>query len=181
MSALHPVPTDFAARTRIGAMDYEKLYAESVRDPDGFWQMRSDCYEHAIARRSLDELERFYSLLFTPGKNFPATGGFGPWMVTADEIAPGRALKLETRLNDRRYDFLLRPFEQANRNPDLAPHFRHGMRPGDLSMSASDPSTPSTRISPNSSAALRATYHCSSSSACISIEMPLPSATMASK
>ncbi len=38
MSAHHPVPPDFAARTRIGAMDYEKLYAESVRDPDGFWR-----------------------------------------------------------------------------------------------------------------------------------------------
>ncbi|MHB8447044.1 MAG: acetate--CoA ligase [Rudaea sp.] len=35
---VHPVPTDFAARTRIGAMDYEKLYAESVRDTDGFWR-----------------------------------------------------------------------------------------------------------------------------------------------
>lgn len=39
-------------------------------DPDGFWQMRSDCYEHAIARRSLEELDRFYSLLFQPGKTF---------------------------------------------------------------------------------------------------------------
>jgi 2-keto-4-pentenoate hydratase/2-oxohepta-3-ene-1,7-dioic acid hydratase in catechol pathway len=28
---------------------------------------------------------------YTPGKNFMATGGFGPWMVTADEFgAPGR-------------------------------------------------------------------------------------------
>lgn len=36
---------------------------------------------------------------FTPGKNFPATGGFGPWMVTADEIPDPQALTLETRLN----------------------------------------------------------------------------------
>ena len=33
------------------------------------------------------------------GKNFESTGAFGPWMVTADEIAPDRQLKLETRLN----------------------------------------------------------------------------------
>ena len=33
------------------------------------------------------------------GKNFESTGGFGPWMVTADEIAPNRQLKLEVRLN----------------------------------------------------------------------------------
>ncbi len=34
-----------------------------------------------------------------PGKNFVATGGFGPWMVTADEIPPGSVLELTTRLN----------------------------------------------------------------------------------
>jgi 2-keto-4-pentenoate hydratase/2-oxohepta-3-ene-1,7-dioic acid hydratase in catechol pathway len=34
-----------------------------------------------------------------PGKNFVATGGFGPWMVTADEIPDPQALTLETRLN----------------------------------------------------------------------------------
>jgi len=36
---------------------------------------------------------------FTPGKNFLASGAFGPWMVTADEIADPKALTLETRLN----------------------------------------------------------------------------------
>ena len=36
---------------------------------------------------------------WTAGKNFAATGGFGPWMVTADEIAPGATLSLVTRLN----------------------------------------------------------------------------------
>ncbi|MGH8041853.1 MAG: acetate--CoA ligase [Rudaea sp.] len=37
MSSLHPVPANFAAHSRIRADDYESLYAESVRDPDGFW------------------------------------------------------------------------------------------------------------------------------------------------
>jgi 2-keto-4-pentenoate hydratase/2-oxohepta-3-ene-1,7-dioic acid hydratase in catechol pathway len=36
---------------------------------------------------------------WTPGKNFYHTGGFGPWMVTADEIAPGQVMSLVTRLN----------------------------------------------------------------------------------
>jgi len=36
---------------------------------------------------------------WTPGKNFPATGGFGPWMVTADEIPDPSQLTLVTRLN----------------------------------------------------------------------------------
>lgn len=36
---------------------------------------------------------------FLPGKTFAGTGGFGPWMVTADEIADPTKLTLETRLN----------------------------------------------------------------------------------
>jgi acylpyruvate hydrolase len=34
------------------------------------------------------------------GKNFDRTGGFGPWMVTADDLpAGGKGLKIESRLN----------------------------------------------------------------------------------
>ena len=36
---------------------------------------------------------------FTAGKNFDATGAFGPWMVTADEIPDPTNLSLTTRLN----------------------------------------------------------------------------------
>ena len=36
---------------------------------------------------------------YGPGKNFWRTGGFGPWMVTADEIPFGTTLTLVTRLN----------------------------------------------------------------------------------
>lgn len=36
---------------------------------------------------------------WTAGKNFAATGGFGPWMVTTDEIPAGTVLSLTTRLN----------------------------------------------------------------------------------
>ncbi len=36
---------------------------------------------------------------FLPGKNFPGTGGFGPWMVTADEIPDPTSMTLVTRLN----------------------------------------------------------------------------------
>lgn len=40
-----------------------------------------------------------HSSQWTPGKNFPNTGAFGPQLVTADEIADVAALKLETRVN----------------------------------------------------------------------------------
>jgi len=34
------------------------------------------------------------------GKNFDRTGGFGPWLVTSDEVPPGgKGLKIQTRLN----------------------------------------------------------------------------------
>jgi 2-keto-4-pentenoate hydratase/2-oxohepta-3-ene-1,7-dioic acid hydratase in catechol pathway len=36
---------------------------------------------------------------WTAGKNFWHTGGFGPWMVTADEIQPDQKMSLVTRLN----------------------------------------------------------------------------------
>ena len=36
---------------------------------------------------------------FTPGKNFSGTGGFGPWMVTTDEIPDVGKLSIATRVN----------------------------------------------------------------------------------
>ena len=36
---------------------------------------------------------------YTPGKNFPGTGGFGPWMVTADAFGEIGSKRLSTRLN----------------------------------------------------------------------------------
>ena len=36
------------------------------------------------------------------GKNFDHTGGFGPWLVSADELPPGgKGLKIESRLNGK--------------------------------------------------------------------------------
>ncbi|HSV80002.1 MAG TPA: fumarylacetoacetate hydrolase family protein [Ramlibacter sp.] len=40
-----------------------------------------------------------HTLQFTPGKNFPGTGGFGPWLVTSDEVPDPSRLTLTTRLN----------------------------------------------------------------------------------
>ncbi len=36
---------------------------------------------------------------WTTGKNFPATGAFGPWLVTVDEVPADTKLTLITRLN----------------------------------------------------------------------------------
>ena len=52
------------------------------------------CYNDASVR----DWQR-HTTQFTPGKNFVATGGFGPWLVTRDEIKDGAELPLTTRLN----------------------------------------------------------------------------------
>ena len=52
------------------------------------------CYNDASVR----DWQRHTSQ-WTPGKNFAATGGFGPWLVTADEIDDPGALELTTRVN----------------------------------------------------------------------------------
>jgi 2-keto-4-pentenoate hydratase/2-oxohepta-3-ene-1,7-dioic acid hydratase in catechol pathway len=52
------------------------------------------CYNDASIREW-----QFHAKQIASGKNFESTGAFGPWMVTADEIAPGRELKIEVRLN----------------------------------------------------------------------------------
>ncbi|MBB6627807.1 fumarylacetoacetate hydrolase family protein [Nocardioides sp. KIGAM211] len=52
------------------------------------------CYNDASVREF-----QFHAKQIAAGKNFESTGGFGPWMVTSDQIAPGQNLKLETRLN----------------------------------------------------------------------------------
>ena len=36
-ASIHPVPEAFAAAARLRKDDYERLYAESLRDPDAFW------------------------------------------------------------------------------------------------------------------------------------------------
>ncbi len=54
------------------------------------------CYNDASVREW-----QFHAKQIASGKNFESTGAFGPWMVTADEIEPGRQLKLETRLNGK--------------------------------------------------------------------------------
>jgi len=52
------------------------------------------CYNDASVRNW-----QTHTSQWGPGKNFWRTGGFGPWMVTADEIAAGAVMTLVTRLN----------------------------------------------------------------------------------
>lgn len=40
-----------------------------------------------------------HNIQFTPGKNFPGTGAFGPWLVTPDEAGDLSEQRVTTRLN----------------------------------------------------------------------------------
>jgi 2-keto-4-pentenoate hydratase/2-oxohepta-3-ene-1,7-dioic acid hydratase in catechol pathway len=63
----------------------------------------ADAWEHVAGYSAYNEGSirdwQKHTLQFTAGKNFTATGAFGPWMVTRGEIADGEELTLETRLN----------------------------------------------------------------------------------
>jgi 2-keto-4-pentenoate hydratase/2-oxohepta-3-ene-1,7-dioic acid hydratase in catechol pathway len=52
------------------------------------------CYNDASVRDW-----QWHTQQFTPGKNFPGTGAFGPWLVTADEVPDPARLSVTTRLN----------------------------------------------------------------------------------
>ena len=52
------------------------------------------CYNDATLR----DWQR-HTIQFTAGKNFPFTGGFGPWLVTPEDIPDPSQLELTTRLN----------------------------------------------------------------------------------
>jgi 2-keto-4-pentenoate hydratase/2-oxohepta-3-ene-1,7-dioic acid hydratase in catechol pathway len=52
------------------------------------------CYNEG----SIREFQR-HSSQWTPGKNFPGTGAFGPFLVTPDEVGELAGKKIQTRLN----------------------------------------------------------------------------------
>ncbi len=69
--------------------------ARYVKAADAFEYVAGySCYNDGSVR----DWQR-HTIQFTPGKNFPSTGGFGPWLVTADEVGDPSQLSLVTRLN----------------------------------------------------------------------------------
>ena len=63
----------------------------------------TDALSHVFGYACFNEASirdwQWHTSQFTPGKNFPATGAFGPWLVTPDEIADLASLRVTTRLN----------------------------------------------------------------------------------
>ena len=83
-------------------LDYEGELALIIGKP-GRYISRKDAWGHIAGyacynEGSVRDYQRHTSQ-FTPGKNFPDTGAFGPWMVTPDEAGDLGPLRLQTRLN----------------------------------------------------------------------------------
>jgi uncharacterized protein len=109
-----------------------KTYAENMNDAR--FVTNTDNYAFSrLAHRQLASLEQ-EKLLLTRRMEFNKGNAEGE---TPHATYYGRLLgfvnQLETRMNDRRYDFLLRPFEQATRNPELANYLKADASPGQLS------------------------------------------------
>ena len=90
-------------RPRVSSdLDFEGELAVIIGTP-GRYIARGDAFGHIAGYAcyndgSVRDFQR-HTHQFTPGKNFPATGGFGPWLVTPDETSLDRSLRLVCRLN----------------------------------------------------------------------------------
>lgn len=86
-----------------GDFDYEGELALIIGKP-GRHIAKADALGHIFGYTcfndgSIRDIQFKHSI--AAGKNFHATGGFGPWIVTADEIPDPTRLHLMTRLNGR--------------------------------------------------------------------------------
>ena len=84
-------------------LDYEAEMV-AVIGKSGSSVSKADALEHVAGYSVFNEGSvrdyQFKSSQWTSGKNFDATGGFGPDFVTADEVpAGGKGLRIQTRLN----------------------------------------------------------------------------------
>lgn len=64
---------------------------------------RADAWDHVFGYACYNDISvrdwQKHTTQFTAGKNFPTTGPFGPWLVTADDVPDVAKLRLQTRLN----------------------------------------------------------------------------------
>ncbi|WP_038213144.1 fumarylacetoacetate hydrolase family protein [Xenophilus azovorans] len=84
------------------ALDYEGEIAVVIGRP-GRRICEADAWDHVAGYAPYNDGSvrdwQSHTTQWTPGKNFPATGAFGPWMVTRGDVSDGQTLSLTTRLN----------------------------------------------------------------------------------
>jgi DNA helicase HerA-like ATPase len=118
------------------SLDQLKTYAENMNEAR--FVLSTDNY--AFARLPFRQLrpEKQEELLLAQRMEFNRGNSEGevPHATYFGRLL-GLVNQIESRMNDRRYDFLLRPFQQAARNPDIAPFLNEEAGPGVLSRSVS--------------------------------------------
>ena len=84
------------------SLDYEGELAVIIGKP-GRYISRERAFDHIAGFACYNDGSvrdwQHHTHQFTPGKNFPRTGSFGPWMVTADEFTNLESRRIMTRLN----------------------------------------------------------------------------------
>jgi 2-keto-4-pentenoate hydratase/2-oxohepta-3-ene-1,7-dioic acid hydratase in catechol pathway len=83
-------------------LDYECELAVII-GKGGRYIAKEDALSHIAGYSCFNEGSardwQYHTAQVVPGKNFAKTGGFGPWMVTADEIPDPQVLDISTVLN----------------------------------------------------------------------------------
>ena len=83
-------------------LDYECELAVIIGKA-GRYIKPEDALDHVIGYSCFNEGSardwQYHTAQVVPGKNFQGTGGFGPWMVTVDEIPDPQVLDISTVLN----------------------------------------------------------------------------------
>lgn len=118
------------------SLDQLRMYAENMNEAR--YVLNSDNYAFArLPHRQLPPEEQ-EKLLLTKRMEFNQGNAEGevPHATYYGKLL-GLVNQIESRLSDRRYDFLLRPFEQAKRNPELATALTPDAGPFALSRSLS--------------------------------------------
>lgn len=84
------------------ALDYEGELAVIIGKA-GRYISREHAMDHVAGYACYNDVSvrdwQNHTHQFTPGKNFPATGAFGPWLATPESVGPLDALRLRTRVN----------------------------------------------------------------------------------
>ncbi|WP_250461571.1 acetate--CoA ligase [Microbulbifer litoralis] len=68
---IHPVPAEFARQAHVSAEDYEKLYRESVENPEAFWSQQAKDFlqwEKSFTKVVEEDLEKGHAAWFADGQ-----------------------------------------------------------------------------------------------------------------
>jgi 2-keto-4-pentenoate hydratase/2-oxohepta-3-ene-1,7-dioic acid hydratase in catechol pathway len=85
-------------------VDYECELAVII-GKSGRYISEADAFNHVCGYSCYNDVSirdyQNHTSQWTPGKNFPSSGPFGPWMVTSDEMGELSEKQIQTRLNGK--------------------------------------------------------------------------------